>query len=51
MDSRGFGARNGRTSIIQFELTRTDRVIMIALLVAIVAGLVLLVVFGRLNYR
>jgi energy-coupling factor transport system permease protein len=41
MDSRGFGARNGRTSIIQIDLTRTDRLIMIACLVAIVAGLVM----------
>src|SRR5439155_183436 len=34
MDARGFGVRDGRTSIVELHLTRTDRAIMIALLAA-----------------
>src|SRR6202171_4961076 len=34
MDARGFGVRDGRTSIVELHLTRTDRAIMIGLLVA-----------------
>jgi energy-coupling factor transport system permease protein len=41
MDSRGFGARDNRSSIIQIELTPVDRVIMIACAVAVIAGLVM----------
>lgn len=41
MDSRGFGARPNRSNIIQIELTRLDRVIMIGCLVAVIAGLVM----------
>jgi energy-coupling factor transport system permease protein len=41
MDARGFGARSGRTSIINIELTRTDRIILWACLLAIVAGFIL----------
>jgi energy-coupling factor transport system permease protein len=34
MDARGFGVRDGRTSIIELRLTRTDRLVMFALLAA-----------------
>jgi energy-coupling factor transport system permease protein len=41
MDARGFGARDGRTSIIELRLTRMDRLIMLALLGASIAAVVL----------
>jgi energy-coupling factor transport system permease protein len=41
MDARGFGARDNRTSIIELRLTRTDRLIMLALLGASVVAVVL----------
>src|SRR6202171_6216971 len=34
MDARGFGVRDGRTSIVELRLTRTDRAIMVGLLAA-----------------
>jgi energy-coupling factor transport system permease protein len=34
MDARGFGVRGGRTSIVELRLSRTDRLIMFALLAA-----------------
>jgi energy-coupling factor transport system permease protein len=41
MDSRGFAARPGRSSIIQIDLTTVDRVIMIGCLLAVIVGLVM----------
>jgi energy-coupling factor transport system permease protein len=41
MDARGFGARDGRTSIIALRLTATDRAIMVALLGASILAIVL----------
>ncbi len=41
MDARGFGARDKRTSIIQIEMTQTDRIIMWACLAAVIIGLIL----------
>jgi energy-coupling factor transport system permease protein len=41
MDARGFGARNSRTSIIQIDLTKTDKLIMLGCLAAVILGLVL----------
>jgi energy-coupling factor transport system permease protein len=32
MDARGFGVRDGRTSIVELRLTRVDRLVMLALL-------------------
>jgi energy-coupling factor transport system permease protein len=32
MDARGFGVRDGRTSIVELRLTRADRLVMLALL-------------------
>ena len=34
MDARGFGVRDGRTSIVELRLTRADRVVLFALLAA-----------------
>src|SRR5262249_6521569 len=34
MDARGFGVRDGRTSIVELRLTRADRLVMLALLAA-----------------
>ena len=34
MDARGFGVRDGRTSIVELQLTRTDRAVMLGLLLA-----------------
>jgi energy-coupling factor transport system permease protein len=41
MDARGFGARAGRTSIIQIGMTRLDRWILVLCLAAVIGGLVL----------
>jgi energy-coupling factor transport system permease protein len=41
MDARGFGARDGRTSIIEVSTTRVDRWTMIGLLVVCVGSVVL----------
>jgi energy-coupling factor transport system permease protein len=41
MDARGFGAHNGRTSIIELRLTRLDRAILLALLLACLFAVVL----------
>jgi energy-coupling factor transport system permease protein len=41
MDARGFGVRDGRTSIIELRLTRTDRVVMFALLAAALVAIAL----------
>lgn len=41
MDARGFGARPGRTSIIQIGMTRVDRLILVACIVAVVVGLIM----------
>jgi energy-coupling factor transport system permease protein len=41
MDARGFGARPARTSIIQIDLSQTDKLIMLACLAAVVIGLAL----------
>jgi energy-coupling factor transport system permease protein len=40
MDARGFGARSGRSSMIEIHASRLDRWILIALLVACVAAVV-----------
>lgn len=40
MDARGFGARDGRSSIVALSFTRTDRVIVLVLLVACIAAVV-----------
>jgi energy-coupling factor transport system permease protein len=45
MDARGFGVRDGRTSIIELRLSRVDRLVMIGLLVASI-GCVALRVLG-----
>ncbi len=44
MDARGFGVRDGRTSIIELRLTRADRLVMIGLLAATIVAVVLRVV-------
>jgi energy-coupling factor transport system permease protein len=41
LDARGFGARSGRTSILEIELTRTDRIILWACLAAVILGLIM----------
>ena len=41
MDARGFAARDQRTSIIEIEMTRADRIIVAACGLAVVVGLVL----------
>jgi energy-coupling factor transport system permease protein len=41
MDSRGFGARNGRTSITHIEMTQADRLILAGCVVAVVGGLIM----------
>jgi len=41
MDARGFGASDKRTSIIQIEITRLDKIIIAACGLAIIAGLVM----------
>jgi energy-coupling factor transport system permease protein len=41
LDARGFGARSGRTSIIEIEMTRADRLLVAGCAVAVVAGLIL----------
>ena len=41
MDARGFGAFDGRTSITQLRFTRTDRLVMFALLGACLVGIAL----------
>jgi energy-coupling factor transporter transmembrane protein EcfT len=41
MDARGFGAREKRTSIIHIEMTRIDKIIVAACILAVVAGLIL----------
>ena len=41
MDARGFGVRDGRTSIIELRLTRADRLVMIGLLAATIVAVVL----------
>jgi energy-coupling factor transport system permease protein len=49
MDARGFGARNGRTSITQIHMTQVDRIILVLCVVAAVGGLIArLVGFGVL---
>ncbi len=40
MEARGFGARDGRSSIVMLSFTRTDRVIVLVLLVACIAAVV-----------
>lgn len=41
MDARGFAARDKRTSIIEIQMTRADKIIVVACGLAVVAGLVL----------
>lgn len=41
MDARGFGVRDGRTSIIELRLTPTDRAIMVGLLAACLLAVLL----------
>jgi energy-coupling factor transport system permease protein len=41
MDARGFGAREGRTNLIEIEMTRTDRIIIGVCVVAVVVGFIL----------
>lgn len=41
MDARGFGARDHRTSITHIEMTRVDKIIVAACIVAVVAGLIM----------
>jgi len=41
MDARGFAARENRTSLIEIEMTRTDKIIIAACGVAVIIGLVL----------
>jgi len=41
MDARGFGVRDGRTSIIELRLRRADRLVMIGLLAATIVAVVL----------
>ena len=41
MDARGFGAHDGRSSIISIELTRTDKILIYAFIVAVILGLVM----------
>lgn len=41
MDARGFGARNTRTSIIQIEMTSTDKVIVAVCGLAVIVGLIM----------
>jgi energy-coupling factor transport system permease protein len=41
MDARGFGVRDGRTSIIELRLARADRLVMFALLAACVVAVAL----------
>ena len=41
MDARGFGVRDGRTSIVELRLTGVDRMVMLALLAASLSGIAL----------
>src|SRR6202022_3124542 len=41
MDARGFGVRDGRTSIVELHLTRTDRAVMFAFLAATILAVAL----------
>jgi energy-coupling factor transport system permease protein len=41
MDARGFGVRDGRTSIVELRLTSVDRVVMCALLAASIGAIAL----------
>ena len=41
MDARGFGAREGRTNLIEIAMTQTDKIIIAACIVAVLAGLIL----------
>lgn len=41
MDARGFGARNGRTSIIQIDLTPTDKIIIWGFVTLVIIGLIM----------
>jgi energy-coupling factor transport system permease protein len=41
MDARGFGVRDGRTSIVELRLTSVDRVVMFALLAASIGAIAL----------
>ena len=41
MDARGFGVRDGRTSIVELRLTGVDRMVMLALLAASLLGIAL----------